>query len=106
MKTGEDAIAFFAKHGTNTDLKFVYCNLKASEKFEPYDLVVVLEKEIKKTEYFTVSMTGVVYISSGALSEQYPLGVWLHQSLMFRVLQSMRFFKNWYRIKMTRNTLM
>ena len=30
IKTGEDAISFFAKHGNQTDLKFVYCMLKRS----------------------------------------------------------------------------
>ena len=30
IKTGEDAISFFAKNGSNTDLKFVYCNRKSS----------------------------------------------------------------------------
>ncbi len=75
--TGEEAIAFFAKNGSNTELKFVYCNRKPTNwlKFEPYELVVVSEGQVNP-EYFTVSATGVVHICPGQPSEQIPLAKW------------------------------
>ena len=33
IRTGEDAISFFAKHGNQTDLKFVYCMRRQDVEF-------------------------------------------------------------------------
>lgn len=98
--TGEDAISFFAKNGNTTPVKFLYCN-KASNNskiFRPYDLVVVPEKEIH-SEYFTISAQGVVHVmpktSEGSVTTFYSLADWMHQSKLFNLLTSMKFFKHY-----------
>lgn len=59
IETGEQAIAFFAKHGSNTPIKFVNCKRKPvpGDQFRPYDLVRVDEDDDKalEKEYFTIS---------------------------------------------------
>ncbi|CAE7749370.1 DNHD1 [Symbiodinium sp. CCMP2592] len=78
-----------------------------SEHFAPYDLVVVPEDQANagffltffvedstvNPEYFTISATGIVHVAPGQLSECISLTDWMHQSLMFRVLQTINFFK-------------
>lgn len=63
IKTGEEAIAFFAKHGHTTPIKFLHCNraITTEENFRPYDLSVVTEKDLKP-EHFTISAQGVVHV--------------------------------------------
>eukprot|EP00397_Hematodinium_sp_SG-2012_P003406 GEMP01003414.1.p1 GENE.GEMP01003414.1~~GEMP01003414.1.p1 ORF type:complete len:1220 (+),score=246.03 GEMP01003414.1:382-3660(+) len=102
IRTGEDAIAFFSKNGAQTALKFAYCNRAdyGTVKFAPYDLVVVPEGKTNP-EYYTVSASGVTFVSP-IVSENMSLGDWMHQSLVFRVLTSMTFFKNYFHRKMFR----
>ncbi|OMJ81043.1 hypothetical protein SteCoe_18549 [Stentor coeruleus] len=98
--TGEDAISFFAKNGNTTPVKFLYCNKASanSKIFRPYDLVVVPEKEIHP-EYFTISAQGVVHVmpktSEGSVTTFYSLADWMHQSKLFNLLTSMKFFKHY-----------
>jgi dynein heavy chain len=94
IRTGEDAIAFFAKNGSATSVKLLYCNRvqQTDVTFAPYDLIVVPEDQIN-VEYFTISTNGIVYICPGQLSEYISLMEWMHQSLMYSVLTSMTFFK-------------
>jgi len=42
IKSGEQAISFFAKYGSNMPIKFLNCNRKmvGPSDFRPYDLVV------------------------------------------------------------------
>jgi len=48
IKTGEEAISFFAKNGNNAPLKFLYCVKDNSDRdFRPYDLVVIKEKDVR-----------------------------------------------------------
>jgi dynein heavy chain len=94
MKTGDDAVTFFARHGNNTPLKFVYCNRSDSgDNFRPYDLDVVPRKRIAP-EYFTISASGVVHIKPGVPSGFISLAEWIRESTMFNVLSSIRFFKH------------
>lgn len=46
IKTGENAISFFAKYGSNTPIKYIRCiwSDPGPLKFRPYDLVVVSEE--------------------------------------------------------------
>lgn len=96
LKTGEDAIAFFAKHGDQSDLQVIHCvSARVEEgKFRPYDLVVVDEKE-KGNEYFMISPKGIVHVSPGKQSEHTTLTSWMHQVMIFTVLVSMSFFRNY-----------
>ena len=47
LKTGEDAISFFAKHGNNTQIKIINCNRAKypPEVFRPYDLDVIMDEK-------------------------------------------------------------
>jgi len=106
LKTGEDAIAFFARYGSTTPVKFVYCNRAdrasgARDDYRPYDLVVVPRKKVK-SEYFTISASGVVHIQPDEASEVTPLAEWSHQSAMFNVLRKIRAFKHYLDAKMFR----
>lgn len=102
LVTGEDAIAFFARHGNNTHVKFVYCNRpEANDEFRPYDMVIVDRKKVKP-EYFTISAAGVVHIQPNEPSESITLADWMHQSTLFNVLRSIRFFKHYLIAKMFR----
>jgi hypothetical protein len=64
LRTGEQAISFFAKHGNNTPIKFLNCNRKPvpPDLFRPYDLNVVKDEKALQDEYFTISAQGVVHI--------------------------------------------
>jgi dynein heavy chain len=95
VHTGEEAIAFFAKYGSISKTKLLYCNRAEPDSqgtFAPYDLVVCPEDKVN-SEYFTISKTGIVHIAPGQLSESTSLADWMHQTLMFRVLTSMNFFR-------------
>jgi dynein heavy chain len=106
LRTGEDVIAFFAKNGSNTPIKFVYCRRREMHdvrEFRPYDLEVIpemMESSKGKTyapsklgEHFTISNKGVTHLCPGQQSEYMSLGDWMHQCLMYSVLTSMNFFK-------------
>jgi dynein heavy chain len=77
--TGEDAISFFAKYGTNlfdiililgntTPVKFIYCMIdkKNENVYRPYDLRVIKDgknsKEHTLLEYYTISALGIVHL--------------------------------------------
>lgn len=102
LMTGEDAITFFARHGNNTPVKFVYCNrAELGDEFRPYDLVVVDRKKVN-SEHFTISAAGVVHVQPHEPSEFISLSDWMHQSTLFNVLRSIRFFKHYLIAKMFR----
>jgi len=93
LRTGADAIAFFARHGQQSPIKFVYLNRgKTGDNFRPYDLVVVGRDEVEP-EHFTMSASGVVRIQPGMPSEFIPLGEWMRQSTLFNVLTSIPYFR-------------
>lgn len=67
IKTGEQAISFFAKHGSNMPIKFLNCNRRKVHRseFRPYDLVVApYTTDVKHldNEYYTISAQGVVQV--------------------------------------------
>lgn len=57
IKTGEQAISFFAQHGNSTPIKFLNCNRSPvpPHMFRPYDLLIMLDEKALRDEYFTVS---------------------------------------------------
>lgn len=112
IETGEQAIAFFAKHGSNTPIKFVNCKRRPlpGDQFRPYDLVKVdaTDEKALDGEYFTISAQGVVHVTQDpgrrgapqepggfAPTEFLSLSEWMQQSTMFNVLTSMKFFKHY-----------
>jgi len=64
IKTGDQAISFFAKHGTNMPIKFLNCNRKPvpPAHYRPYDLVVIEDEKALDREYYTISAQGVVQV--------------------------------------------
>uniref|UniRef100_K3WBQ7 AAA+ ATPase domain-containing protein n=1 Tax=Globisporangium ultimum (strain ATCC 200006 / CBS 805.95 / DAOM BR144) TaxID=431595 RepID=K3WBQ7_GLOUD len=93
LTTGEDAIAFFARNGSDSEVKFVHLNrAHIGIAFRPYDLVVVTQDDIA-SEHFTMSSSGLVHMSPGNPSEFIALAEWMRQSTLFNVLTSFRFFK-------------
>lgn len=111
IKTGEQAISFFAKYGSNMPIKFLNCNRRevGPAEFRPYDLVTTPSQDPKELnlEYFTVSAQGVVQVfvdkdakkkirnskKNHVPTEFLSLPEWMQQSTMFNVLTSMKFFK-------------
>lgn len=100
MRTGDDAVAYFTRHGANTKVKLIHCVLASSvtrssrETLSPYDLLVISEERIQREmEHFTITPSGVVHVMPGQLSECVSLSEWVHQCMMYRVLKSMNFFR-------------
>ncbi|RHY05497.1 hypothetical protein DYB25_001425 [Aphanomyces astaci] len=93
LHTGEDAISFFARNGSNSQIKFVHLNRAESALlFRPYDLTVVLPGDAQ-AEHFTMSASGLVHIQPGSPSEFIALAEWMRQSTLFNVLTNFRFYK-------------
>lgn len=101
MRTGEDAVAFFTRHGNNTHIKLINCIRSANagmnsdaENASPYGLVVVSEAELNRDcEHFTITPTGVLHVLPSQLSEYTPLAGWVHECAMYRVLTAMNLFR-------------
>ena len=99
IKTGEEAVSFFALHGPNTPLKFVFLNrAPAGRRFRPYDLVAIDQADVD-AEYFTMSAAGVVRIAPGEPSDFEPLSEWMRLSTIFNVISSIRFFQTLFGIQ-------
>ena len=73
IKTGQDAVAFFAVHGSESRVKFLRCiapdvgGLALHEQYRPYDLIVAPPEAFPSggggpSEYYTVSASGVVHM--------------------------------------------
>jgi len=68
IKTGENAISFFAKYGNNTPIKYIWC-IRADPgplHFRPYDLIVIGDENndiTDKVDNFYISAQGVVHSS-------------------------------------------
>jgi hypothetical protein len=111
IKTGDQAISFFAKHGTNMPIKFLNCNRKPvpPAHYRPYDLIVIEDEKALDREYFTISAQGVVQVTNekdkvkrASKQKKAPppteflsLSDWMQQQTMFNVLTSMNFFKHY-----------
>jgi hypothetical protein len=98
VRTGDDVVSFYAKHGQDTEVRFFYCNRapETAQDFRPYDLIVVPREDVAP-EYFTMSATGVVKIGPGAATktEFTSLGDWVREKTVFGILRKMRFFRHY-----------
>ncbi|KAL8438977.1 hypothetical protein Efla_006922 [Eimeria flavescens] len=94
IKTEQDAVAFFACHGSTTKTRFLFCNRPPADplEFEPYKLVVVPHNQVNP-EHFTISPTAVMHICPGKPSECIRQDEWMRQAFVHSVLRSLRFFK-------------
>jgi dynein heavy chain len=115
LRTGDDVIKFFARHGDECPVRFFYLKRAAGSmggvKIRPYDLDVVMAGPIadsdlefpplpfalEREECFTMSPKGVVHVEPGHPSEFIVLSSWIRSATIFNVLTSIPFFKN-YRI--------
>lgn len=98
LRTGEDAVAFFARAGKTSALKVVYLNRSAQLNevdYRPYDLIVVPDSSECEPEYFTMSASGVVHISPGNPTEFMSLSDFMKEATLFRILRKLSFFKNY-----------
>ena len=68
IKTGDDVVEFYARHGQSSGVKFFYCNQTncTDTMFRPYDLKVVDRLEVDP-EYFTISAGGVTHVQGKAV---------------------------------------
>ena len=118
LRTSDDAIAYFSRMGSSSPVKFLYANrawpissaTTYASPYRPYDLLIVDRKYIHPAEYFTISAHGVVQLSAitqgvaggGEETESTSLSEWVHQSSMFTLLRSIRFFKHFLQAKLFR----
>ena len=114
LSTSDDAIAYFSRMGSSSPVKFLYANrawplittTSYASPYRPYDLLIVDRKYINPAEYFTISAHGIVQLSftssSSDETESTSLSEWVHQSSMFTLLRSIRFFKHFLLAKLFR----
>jgi hypothetical protein len=95
LRTGEDAVKFFARHGSNSKTKVVYCNRVPDEDNggSAHLNLVIVPEHLLKPEHFTISANGVFHVCPGEMSECTPLSEWIQHGLMHSVLSSMPFFR-------------
>jgi hypothetical protein len=101
LRTGDDAVRFFARHSNNSLVQVLYCNRLPQDEdsgVAACSLVIVPEHKVKP-EHFTVSASGVFHICPGEMSECTPLSEWMHHGMLHSVLKSMPFFKQFVRQK-------
>lgn len=95
LRTGDDAVQFFARHGTNCMIKVLYCNKQSPDEdsgSSPCSLIVVPQHKVQ-AEHFTISASGVFHVCPGEMSECTPLSEWIHRGMMYSVLKAIPFFK-------------
>ncbi|OEH75824.1 hypothetical protein cyc_04028 [Cyclospora cayetanensis] len=94
VKTGLDAVKFFARHGNTTKTKFLFCNRAPTAPlvFEPYRLVVVPPNQVNP-EHFTLSATAVMHICPGKPTECFRQDEWMRQAFVYSLLRTLSFFK-------------
>ena len=105
LAKGEDAIAFFAKYGNTTPIKFIHCVRDEAYPQNPYKLRIVHDaQELAKTgAYYTVSSSGIVHIHGSSKIEKkadflgrkptefISLSDWMRESTQFNILSNIHF---------------
>ncbi|RNF27392.1 putative dynein heavy chain [Trypanosoma conorhini] len=97
LQTDEDCIAFFAAHGSGSQVKYVYLERAPQVlDFRPYDLSVCTAKRgVEEREHYIMSATGVVHVRPGQPSEVVSLAEWMRESSLFDVIRRIHFFKTY-----------
>lgn len=95
LRTGDDAVKYFATSNGAGPIKFVYCiRERIGDLYRPYNLIIVDQTEaVTAEEYYTVCSNGVVSMAKNQPSEFYTLSEWMKFSTIFRILSTMKFFK-------------
>ena len=93
IKTGIDAINFFARYGSDTPVKFVdLVQVDDPKVYRPYDLVAVNLHDVNM-EHYTISSSGIVHVCPGEPSECISLSNWMRQGMMFNILRNIPFYR-------------
>lgn len=120
LRTGEDAIKFFAKYGNSTPIKFLNCYEDKSPNKGPYDLLIEhnMQNLANYPQYYTVSPTGIVRVynntaanilkkkqqglstTSEDTTEYISLSDWMKESTQFNIVSNIHLFKNFSAIKL------
>jgi len=101
LRSGSDVVAFFARFGSGSPVKFVHCNRDPHPReFHPYALVAVPEAMVDPSEHFVVSSKGVVHSAVGQPSEVLSLAEWTRHASVFNVVRRLPFFKSFVPRKM------
>ncbi|ESL05658.1 dynein heavy chain [Trypanosoma rangeli SC58] len=97
LQTDEDCIAFFAAHGSGSQVKYVYLERAPQVlDFRPYDLTVcTVKRGVEEREHYIMSATGVVHVRPGQPSEVVSLAQWMRESSLFDVLRRIHFFRTY-----------
>ncbi|ETO21163.1 dynein heavy chain [Reticulomyxa filosa] len=89
LQTGNDAIEYFIRNGTNTDIRFVYC-VRGNT---PYDLIVVTNTDELGEEFYTITCSNVTKIGGNEATYTTSLSRWIYESTIFHILQTIPTFK-------------
>ncbi|XP_067889058.1 dynein heavy chain domain-containing protein 1 [Heterodontus francisci] len=92
--TGEAAVEMLAKYSHLGKTKFYYLNVRPSQQFRPYDLIVV-SKDKLDSEHYVFSTFGVLFVSPSLGSEVMTLGEWQREAMLWRALTYVPFFRNY-----------
>ncbi|RNF08530.1 dynein, axonemal, heavy polypeptide 1 [Trypanosoma rangeli] len=97
LQTDEDCIAFFAAHGSGSQVKYVYLERAPQVlDFRPYDLIVcTVKRGVEEREHYIMSATGVVHVRPGQPSEVVSLAQWMRESSLFDVIRRIHFFRTY-----------
>ena len=94
LETGEDAINFFARFGSDSGVKFVHLEeVNDPKEFRPYDLVRIEGPVPEHSPYYTMSPAGITHCTPGENSECIPLASWMRHSMLFKILRNIGFYK-------------
>ena len=79
LKTGLDAIQYFARHGHGGAYKFLYCiqTQTFGDDFRPYDLIVVPSEDAINQEHYVMSPKGLIRNIPGQPSDFISLEDWI-----------------------------
>lgn len=93
IKTGDDAVNYFARYGSETPVKFIHLvNTENTRDFAPYDLTVSSQNEIA-SEHYIMSSVGLTHVTPTEQSDCIPLSQWMKQKINFGILRMIPFFK-------------
>ncbi|XP_069748391.1 dynein heavy chain domain-containing protein 1 isoform X2 [Narcine bancroftii] len=92
--SGEWLVPILAKIKLSGKTDFYYLNVRVSQEFRPYDLIVV-SREMLNPEHFVFSTFGVLSITPGQESSIMSLGEWQREAMLWRALRHIPFFRNY-----------
>ena len=94
LKSGDDVISYFAKHGNETLLKFVFC-VKSSDS-DPYSLTVLHPDPFQRLpcDYYVITPTGIMHTTGEGFCYHHKLSEWVSASADDKIIKSIPFFNS------------